>query len=139
MLRCRCSSAAHPCSFLREDGSLQSAAAHLNGTGDLLAKFKRCALFGETACAGGDACGKAAGPAGVGRMEVLLEGGAKAPCKAQALATHAPMLSVVQRPLWSGAVFIALLREPVGCRYRNRYAAPSTCTYAGSAYHGALY
>ena len=113
MLKCRCSAANTPCAFLREDGALTgSPIARQNTSSDLLALFKRSKLFGSPSCGGGDACSAAASPAGQGRLELLVEG-SNAPCRAQVLATHAPMRWVQSRPLWSRAAYVAVLREPV--------------------------
>jgi hypothetical protein len=113
MLKCRCSAANTPCAFLREDGALTgSPIARQNTSSDLLALFKRSKLFGSPSCGGGDACSAAASPAGQRRLELLVEG-SNAPCRAQVLATHAPMRWVQSRPLWSRAAYVAVLREPV--------------------------
>lgn len=112
MLKCRCSSSASPCALLREDGRLTGAG--VNGTGDMVAAFKRSVLYGSASCAGGAACTAAASPVGQKSAETLVEArNSVPPCKAQVLTTHAPLLSVVARPLWSRATTITVLREPV--------------------------
>lgn len=111
MLKCRCSSAASPCALLREDGRLTGAV--VNGTG-VVAAFKRSVLYGSASCAGGAACTAAASPVGQKSADMVVEARSGAPpCRAQVLTTHAPLLSVFERPLWSRATTITVLREPV--------------------------